>query len=212
MGNRKTEELIGELLGIANLFSSAVSGIMEEKLLSEATDRRVSSSHLKILKLLSLASARNVSDVAVFLGVSDAAASKSVDRLVRYKYLRRTEAQSDRRKSELSLTAAGQKVLDRYENAKSRKLVNVFRDFAHDDLRGGAELLERLAKGIVNHSAESPDICLQCGIYLQKRCLMQEAAGVECPYQARKNKRELKGHRTQIEVPARNQASMGPPT
>jgi DNA-binding MarR family transcriptional regulator len=206
MGNHKTEELIGELLGIAHLFSSSVSGIMEAKLLSEATHGHVSPSQLKILKLLNLAGARNVSDVAVFLGVSDAAASKSVDRLVRCRYLRRTEAQSDRRRSELSLTTAGQKLLDLYENAKKRKLVNVFRDFAHDDLRSGAELLERLTKGIVNHSGDSPDICLQCGIYLQKRCLVQEAAGVECPYHARRNKRELKSHRTQIEVPMRDQA------
>ena len=79
MGNRRTEQLIGELLGIAHLFSAAVSDIMEEKLLSKALGGHVTPSQLKILKLLKLADARNLNEVATFLGVSDAAASKLVD-------------------------------------------------------------------------------------------------------------------------------------
>ncbi len=204
MRNHKTEQLIEELLGIAHVFCAAACGVMEEKLLSEAMNQPVTPSQLKILKLLNLSDSRNVGEVAAFLGVSDAAASKSVDRLVRSRYLRRTDGQSDRRSSELSLTAAGQKLLNRYDGAKNRKLVKVFRNFAQDELRSGAELLERLTKEIVTHSANpQQDICLQCGIYLQKRCLVQEAVSVECPYHARRKKRDAKSHTTQIEIPTR---------
>jgi len=53
--------------------------------------QQLSLSQLKILKLLDLTEAHNIGDVAAFLGVSDAAASKTVDRLARLRYLRRTE-------------------------------------------------------------------------------------------------------------------------
>src|ERR1039457_7108156 len=107
MGNRSTQQLVNELLGSAHLFLAAVSGVMEQKLLSEIVGKQLSLSQLKILKLLDLTEAHNVGDVAAFLGVSDAAASKAVDRLARLKYLRRTESRPDRRGRDLSLAGGG---------------------------------------------------------------------------------------------------------
>ena len=80
------QQLVNELLGSAHLFVAAVSGVMEQQVLSEVAGKQLSISQLKILKLLDLTEAHNVGDVAAFLGVSDAAASKSIDRLVRRKY------------------------------------------------------------------------------------------------------------------------------
>lgn len=196
MENNTVEQLMSELLGSAHLFVSAMTGIMEQKLLSETTGKRLTPSQLKILKLLHLTDARNVGDVAAFLGVSNAAASKSLDRLVRQKYLHRTEARGDRRSSELSLTASGKRFLGQYEAAKDRKLVKIFRDVAPGDLRRAAGLLEHLTKAIVTHSANPEEICLQCGIYLHQRCLVREAMRAECSYQIRKNKRRVEIHAT----------------
>ena len=112
MANQSTQQLVNELLGSAHLFLAAVSGVMEQKLLSEIVGKQLSLSQLKILKLLDLTEAHNVGDVAAFLGVSDAAASKAVDRLARLKYLRRTESRKDRRSSDLSLAAAGAKTAE----------------------------------------------------------------------------------------------------
>src|SRR5208282_339024 len=126
MDRSNRQQLVNELLGSAHLFVAAVSGMMEQQLLTKAAEKQLSISQLKILKLLDLTEAHNVGDVAAFLGVSDAAASKSVDRLVRLKYLRRTEGRTDRRSSDLSLAPAGRHVLKQYETTKDRKLVSMF--------------------------------------------------------------------------------------
>ncbi len=211
MGGPDTEILISDLLGSAHLFISAVSGVMEQKLLSETTGKQLSLSQLKVLKLLQLTDARNVGDVAAFLGVSNAAASKTVDRLVRRKYLKRAEAPSDRRSSDLTLTAAGSRLLNQYDGAKSRKLARIFQDFAPEDLRRTTELLEQLTKGVVTHSANPEEICLQCGIYLQKRCLVREVARADCMYQRRIKKPRVRSNATHTEIPERSRSRVGPP-
>ena len=211
MNRPNAQLLIDELLGSAHVFVAAVSGVLEQTLLSEIAGKQLTLSQLKILKLLDLTEAHNVGDVAAFLGVSNAAASKAVDRLVRQKYLRRTEGRSDRRSSELSLGAAGRKILSRYEIAKDRKLAEVFGDLAPEELRQTAEFLERLTKGVVTYSANPEEICLQCGIYLKKRCLVRDAARTECSYQQRKTRQQMRSHATPIEIPTGGGSGVGPP-
>jgi DNA-binding MarR family transcriptional regulator len=210
VGVDHSQQTISELLGSAHVFATAVGSVMDE-LLSHAVDNQLTPLQLKILRLLHLTDARGVADVAAFLGVSDAAASKSVDRLVRRKYVRRVEARNDRRSSQLSLSPAGQKLLEQYELAKFRKLKKVFKDFSPDELRNASQLMERLSKAIVTHSRNLAGVCLQCGIHLRERCLVREAASTECAYQMRRRKREVRGHGTQIEIPAGGRARMGPP-
>jgi DNA-binding MarR family transcriptional regulator len=211
MANHSTQELVNELLGSAHLFLAAVSGVMEQKLLSEIVGKQLSLSQLKILKLLDLAEAQNVGDVAAFLGVSDAAASKSVDRLARLKYLRRTESRKDRRSSDLSLAAAGRKLLNRYETAKDHKLAEMFRDLDADELRQTSAILDRMTTGIVHDSTNPEEICLQCGIYMKKRCLVREAAQAQCSYQMRKSKQQVKGDATEAKISTRGRPRVGPP-
>lgn len=211
MVNRDTQQLVKELLGSAHLFLAAVSGVMEQKLLADIVGRQLSLSQLKILKLLDLTEAHNVGDIAAFLGVSDAAASKAVDRLARLKYLRRTESRKDRRSSDLSLAAAGRKLLARYDAAKDQKLAEMFRDLDPDELRQVSGFLERMTKGIVNDSANPEEICLQCGIYLKQRCLVREAAQAQCSYQLRKDKQRVRSDATEVEVSTRGRPRVGSP-
>jgi DNA-binding MarR family transcriptional regulator len=205
------QQLVNDLLGSAHLFVSAVSGVMEQQLLSEIAGKQLTLSQLKILTLLELTEAHNVGDVAAFLGVSDAAASKAVDRLVRRKYLRRTEGREDRRSSDLSLAKAGRAVLKRYESAKDRKLAGMFGNLDPNELIQTATFLERLTKGIVHDSANPEEICLQCGIYLKKRCLVREAGQPDCHYQSRKSKRQVRNDATRIKISTRSRPGVGPP-
>ncbi|HTQ85468.1 MAG TPA: MarR family transcriptional regulator [Candidatus Solibacter sp.] len=211
MENRNRQQQVNELLGSAHLFVAAVSGVMEQQLLTEVAGKQLSISQLKILKLLDLTEAHNVGDVAAFLGVSDAAASKSIDRLVRRKYLRRTEGRTDRRSSVLSLAAQGRAILQRYEAAKDHKLAAMFGNLDAAELQHTTAFLERLTKGIVHESANPEEICLQCGIYLnKKRCLVREAGNSDCHYQRRKVKRQT-NDATRTQVSARGGPGLGPP-
>jgi len=211
MDRRESRQAINELLGSAHLFVAALSGVMERSLLVEVAGKQVTLAQLKILKLIDLTEAHHVGDVAAFLGVSDAAASKTVDHLVRRKLLRRSVFQSDRRSSTLSLAAAGRKLLAEYDAAKEKKLASIFRDGAVEEMRRTTEQLEQLTRKLISNAANPEEICLQCGIYLQKRCLVREAGSAECQYQQRRLRRQGKNDDTEVEVSTRRRPGMGPP-
>jgi DNA-binding MarR family transcriptional regulator len=205
------QSAIDELVGTAQVFVTAVTDVFEQALLAEVSGRQLTSSQFKILRLLDATGAHNVGDVAAFMGVSDAAASKSVERLVRRRLIRRTPGATDRRSSELSLTKAGRVLLERYGELKARKLGETAGSLHTMELERAAAMLDRLTREIVNGSANPDQVCLQCGIHIKTRCLVREAARAECCYQQRKNQRLVRSHATEAEVPARGRPGLGPP-
>jgi DNA-binding MarR family transcriptional regulator len=163
---------------------------MKNTVLGHTAGKGLSFSQLKILKLIDVAGSHYIGDVAAFLDVSDAAASKAVDRLVRQKYLRRSEGRSDRRSSEIVLAAAGRKVLQQYDAAKDGILQSIFRDLDPHEVRRAVALMEGITRRVVCGSASSEEICLQCAIYLKKRCLVRDGARAECKYHRRRKTRQ----------------------
>jgi len=183
MGENEPTDLIDDFLGSAHVFASAVADVIEEELLREAADNQISVSQLKLLKLVSLTEAQTIGDVAAFLGVSNAAASKAVDKLVRMMLLRRSEGETDRRAIHLSLTQPGRRLLASYDAARQRKLQQIFGNFEPGELRQAAELLDRLSARIVDHSAKADQMCLQCGIYFREKCVLRKLLSRRCMYQ-----------------------------
>lgn len=173
---------IDDFLGSAHVFASAVSDIVEERLLEELSGGQVTVSQLKLLKLVAMADSHTIGDVAAFLGVSNAAASKAVDRLVRRNLLRRVEDMRDRRAMRLSLLQPARRLLAAYDAAKRRKLASIFAQVPLEELHRVSELLDRLSAGIVDHSANPEELCLKCGIYFRERCLVRQLSKRDCFY------------------------------
>lgn len=130
-----------------------------------------------------------IGDVAAFLSVSNAAASRAVDKLVRRRLLRRAEIQEDRRSSQLSLTEASRKLLAAYEEARHKRASVAFAQFSEEELRQTSELLDRLAGAIVNPSADPEHLCMQCEIYYREKCRFGELGRRNCFYQRRKSEK-----------------------
>jgi MarR family protein len=97
MSSTRTAELINDFLGSTQVFASSVKDVIEARLLREVGPRQPAFSQFKLLKLVALMDAQTIGDLAAFLGVSNAAASKAVDKLVCQGLLVREEAQRDRR-------------------------------------------------------------------------------------------------------------------
>jgi len=182
-------DLINDFLGSTQVFARAVRNVVEEKLLHEIAPRPLTFSQFRLLKLVAMTNAQTLGDVATFLGVSNAAASKAVDKLVRRGLLLRSEAETDRRAIELSLTEPSRRLLAAYDAAKNRTLAKVFRRLSPKDLRHTAELLDQLAAEIVDHTARPEEICLQCGIYYRKKCLIQQLVQRNCFYHRHKTRK-----------------------
>ncbi len=183
-----TAARINEFLGSANVFSSAVRDVIEARSLREVAGDQITLSQLKLLKLVSLTDTHTIGDVAAFLGISKAAASKAVDKLARKMFLRRSEGESDRRSILLSLTEPSRRLLAAYEEARQRKLSEIFSQFPLEELHQTAELLDRLSAHIVDRSLGSEVICLQCGLHFREKCLIRQKLSRNCLFQKQKER------------------------
>lgn len=178
---------LDDFLGSAQVFSSAVSDIIEAGLLGEVSEGQLTVSQLKLLKLVSRADSHTLGDVAAFLGVSNAAASKAVDRLVRRNLLLRTEDERDRRAMNLSVSESGRRLLSAYDAVKHQTLTSVFARFPREELRRISETLDRLSADVLDHSAQTDERCLKCGIYFRQRCLVRQIMKRNCFYKRHKD-------------------------
>lgn len=174
--------LIHDFLASSHVFAAAVGEEIEQALLRQTGGAAVTVAQLKLLKLVSVAEAQTIGGVAAFLGVSNAAASKAVDRLVRRKLMARRERESDRRFIHLVPTEEGRRLLESYEDARRKKLIALFGDFPEEELRRVADLLDRMALRVVENTAGAREVCFQCGIYFRKDCLMRKLRGRSCLY------------------------------
>lgn len=172
-------------LGTTQIFSVALSDVFEATILRELGTHNLTLPQMKVLKLIAQTRTQTVGDVAAFLGISDAAASKAIDRLVRRDLVQRAEREHDRRTSEVGLTEAGRRLWDEYGEARTRRLAEIFRQFPVSELQKTAALLDRLARSIVTHSAHPEQVCLQCEVFFKRRCMAQEASRRSCPYRKR---------------------------
>jgi DNA-binding MarR family transcriptional regulator len=182
--------LNNEFLSSARVFAWSVREILEKAVLREVAGDKLTFPQLKLLYLVAHTDEHTtVGDAAAFLGVSNAAASKAVDKLVRRRLLRRAEIQADRRSSQLSLTEASRKLLEAYEAARDARAAKAFEQFSPGELRRASELLDRLAGAIVNPIADPTHVCLQCEIYYRDNCRFGELGRRNCFYQRRKSEK-----------------------
>lgn len=189
MGLGITPKLVNDFLGSTHVFASGLEAIVEKQLLRDVAGSQVTFSQFKLLKLVALKGPHTLGDVAAFLGISHAAASKAVDKLVRRKLLRRTEGQPDRRAIQLSLTESSRRLLATYGAAKNRKLSRIFREFSAAELHRTAGLLDRLSAGILDHGARPDELCLRCGIYFREKCLLRDTLHRTCFYHQRNTRK-----------------------
>ena len=178
------------LLVSAHIFSSAVREVFGAAVLSEVAGEKLSATQLKLLYFAAKADRHTIGDAAGFLRVSNAAASKAVDKLVRLKLLRRTREQQDRRACHISATEAGRRLIAAYETARHKMASRVFGRFSAHELRKTAQLLDRLAAAIVRHGTRPAGICLQCEVCYRASCRFAALSRRTCVYKFNKSKKQ----------------------
>ena len=180
---------VTEFLGSAHVFVSALMDVMEQKVIEQVSGGKLTFEQLKVLQLVAKADRHNVSDVSAFMQVSNAAASKMVDKLVRKKFLRRGEGAADRRHTHLFLTNAGARLLTVYEARRLEATVKLLESMPLREIRNLSGTLDKLSARIVNHAIGADDVCLQCGIRFRERCVLGDDSGDTCTYMRRRRRR-----------------------
>ena len=90
-------ELSNEFLSSARVLAWSVREVIERTVLREVSGDKLTFSQFKLLYLVAHTDVFSIGDAAAFLGVTCGAASRTVDKLVRRRLLRRVAPQEDRR-------------------------------------------------------------------------------------------------------------------
>ncbi len=185
MSNSITSNVIYEFLSGARVFAKAVRDVIEGAVLQEVSGAKLSMPQLKLLYLVAHVDSVTIGEAAAFLGVSSSAASKTVEKLVRRRLLRRSDIQGDRRSSHLAPTESCRRLLQIYEDTRNKKAVEIFSQYSPDVLRHIAELLDHLACGIASRRAgvTQDTACMQCEMYYRDYCRFGQLGARKCFYQ-----------------------------
>ncbi|HZD06136.1 MAG TPA: MarR family transcriptional regulator [Longimicrobiales bacterium] len=178
-----TEEkitFIRRVMGASHVYCTAVNDLLE-RTLAEVTDEPLAMSQIKLLLLIARPGQRfKVTDVADFLGVTNAAASRAIDRLVQRGLIDRTISREDRRAVDLSLTEESETLLDRFTEARNAELVRLLGDYPEAKLRTVAMLLDEMSVHLLDLDSAAEERCLRCGIHFRSGCVLRDVLGREC--------------------------------
>ena len=169
-----------QLLGAARMLSLAIEELVEWKLQQELAGKRLSRSQWKLLEIFAATTVGTVTEVAAYQGVSTAAASKAVERLVRLNLLERAVDARDRRHIRLSLSAEGRSLATSYLRHINLRVAELLEPNSVDDLAEISRVLERLTVRVLSAVGDSSETCVQCGLNGRESCLMEDALQQDC--------------------------------
>lgn len=180
MRSGETIDLIQQVMGASHVFCTTVNEMLE-RALSESSDGQLVLSQVKLLLLIARPGQQfKVTDVAEFMGVTNAAASRAIDRLVQRGLIDRSVSKEDRRAVELSLTKESRALLKQFKEVRNRELLRVLGDFPPEKLRAAASLLDELSVRMAELETEEQKRCLRCGVHFREGCVMRDVLDREC--------------------------------
>lgn len=179
VGRAEALEAINDLLASATIFASASTEVLAAELEEVAGDR-ITFTQLKLLRLVERQGHLTIGDVAAFLGISNAAASKAVDRLVRGGLLGRAESPGDRRATEVSVTPDGRALLGEFESRSSASLLKLLAGVSLPQLRDLSGSLDRLSMTLASGGGARGSLCFRCGLYFRDECLLRTSSDSRC--------------------------------
>jgi len=121
-----------------------------------------------------------MSGIAGFLGVTNAAISRAVDRLVNRGLLARNVSREDRRAVDLALTPKGSDLLDRFNQSRNARLLELLVDVPDDRLRQISAVLDELSVLLLDPDAVGQERCLRCNTHFRSGCVVQDVRGRAC--------------------------------
>ncbi|HSJ15506.1 MAG TPA: MarR family transcriptional regulator [Longimicrobiales bacterium] len=173
-------ERIRELMGASHVFCSAVNDLLD-RTLAATSEEQLAMSQVKLLLLIARPGHRfKVSDVASFLGVTNAAASRAIERLVQRRLVDRTISPDDRRAVDLALTDESRALLERFNEARDGELLALLGAVEDEKLKRVTSLLDELSVLLLDLDSGGEERCLRCGVHFRSGCVVRDVLGREC--------------------------------
>jgi DNA-binding MarR family transcriptional regulator len=173
----RPEPPMDELLGSAQVFSAAVTGLLEAQIQAAGLDLALS--QIRMLALIERLPTCGIGDLADYMGVSNAAVSRAVERLVRRGLVDRAPGE-DRRAVDLEVTPDGRTTVQRYQAAVRVALDQLTDHLEADGVHDAIALLDRLSLIMVQRYAEVDEACFRCGMHFREKCVLRRVVGRRC--------------------------------
>ncbi len=170
----KADRNLSELLRISSFI---VNDICEQQFMEEASSIPLSKNQYYILRILANSSPFNLSDLANILSVSNAAAGKNIDKLVHYKLVTRRFTKTDRRSAKISITSEGRQIIEKYNELKIKKQVEIFKQYTSADKEKFTEYLRVFIGNTLHENMDTDILCLQCTGFCGDACAVEEKKG-----------------------------------
>jgi DNA-binding MarR family transcriptional regulator len=167
---------------ITRLFCQAVLFRILKPALDELTKQDLTQVQLSCIRFVRQHPEPSVGMIADGLGVSNAAAAKLTDRLVKKGFLTREEDPHDRRVLKIKLNPEGLKLLEKVCYLESEFFTSILERMTPESLTKLEQGMEAFLKAALNNPEQIDEICLKCGWNHQ----------LDCPGNIRY--RELTGH------------------
>ena len=139
----------GSLIDFANNVSKLMPDIMREFLkrqTREVAEGNISLPQMLILDILKDKGSMRMGELAKYLGVSMAAATGIVDRLVRSGFALRGGSPDDRRIVNISITLPGKKIIQKHNQARQKALIEIFGSLSASDRDKYIEILSKIQR------------------------------------------------------------------
>lgn len=130
-----------------------------------------------ILKILATSGAFLISELAVILDISPAAASKNIDRLEQLGLVERRLRPDDRRSHEINLEAAGRRIVEEFDRVTAKKQAPLLAQFSAEEKIVLLDMLRRVVRYTVADDHKTDLICLQCGGKCGEDCVVKSGRG-----------------------------------
>ena len=146
------------------LFSQAIIFRLAKSVLVEVRDEQITQVQLACIRYVSLHTEPSVGTIADGLAISDAAAAKLIDRLVKKKILTREEDQQDRRVLKIKLTSIGKKLYTEVCNIEEQALNEIIARMSQADIVALETGLGAFLDAALVTPEQIEQICLHCGL------------------------------------------------
>ena len=172
---------------------------------SAGGDHGLSSSKVRLMKLIAHNGEQMIGQIARFLGVSDPAASQLSDALEHQRLVARRVNPRDRRSAFVRLTPQGKRAITAVEKEQRKRLSGALKAAGRGSMKDWVTQLESLARALGQADDTYEEFCLQCVAFPDGTCLLGEAPDA-CSY--RRHEERL-SRAMQVRKPA---AGRGRPT
>lgn len=179
------EDSLHRFLRCGHILGALLRELLDQSYLGNRCPHPLTRTQFCVLKLITVNADLQVGKVARYLGVSPAAISRSVDKLAALDLVHREPCSQDRRAILLSASAAGQSLVERYEELKESWVAPVVEAVESAEFGRLCELLELMCVDLLHRTSHSPGQCMRCAGYYSPDCLLGIAQG-ECALRSEK--------------------------